>query len=67
VPITSAAETNRRMPRMVGLRFARSGLLLGAYEQTGTHFIFSLPEIAWEASLAIHLIAKGFKPSPILA
>ncbi len=27
----------------------------------------ALPEIAWEASLGIYLIVKGFKPSPILA
>jgi uncharacterized protein DUF4386 len=44
-----------------------TAVLLGAYEQTGTHFIFSLPEIAWEASLGIYLIVKGFKPSPILS
>jgi hypothetical protein len=25
------------------------------------------PEIAWEASLGIYLIVKGFKPSPILS
>ena len=42
-------------------------VLFGAYEQTdGTHFLFSIPEIAWEASLGIYLIVKGFKPSPIL-
>ena len=27
--------------------------------------IATLPVIAWEASLAIWLIVKGFKPSPI--
>jgi Domain of unknown function (DUF4386) len=42
-------------------------VLFGAYEQTGTHFLFSIPEIAWEASLGIYLIVKGFRPSPILA
>jgi hypothetical protein len=42
-------------------------VLFGAYEQTGgTHFLFSIPEIAWEASLAVYLIVKGFKASPIL-
>jgi hypothetical protein len=42
-------------------------VLFGAYEQTsGTHFLFSIPEIAWEASLGIYLIARGFRPSPIL-
>ncbi len=30
-------------------------------------FLITLPEIAWEASLGIYLIVKGFKPSPILA
>ena len=40
-------------------------VLLGAYEQTeGMHFLFSIPEIAWEASLGVYLIVKGFKPSP---
>ena len=29
--------------------------------------IAALPEIAWEASLTIYLIVKGFKASPILA
>jgi hypothetical protein len=50
------------------LIFASSiAVLFGAYEQTGgTHFLFSIPEIAWEASLAVLLIVKGFKASPIL-
>ena len=50
------------------LAFATAtAVLFGAYEQTsGTNFVFTLPEIAWEASLAIYLIAKGFRPSPIL-
>jgi hypothetical protein len=48
--------------------FASSiAVLFGAYEQTeGAHFILSLPELAFEASVAIYLIVKGFKPSPIL-
>jgi hypothetical protein len=42
-------------------------VLFGAYEQTeGAHFILSLPEIAFEASITIYLLVKGFKPSPIL-
>ena len=42
-------------------------VLFGAWEQTsGTQFIFTIPEIAWEASLGIYLIVKGFRPSPIL-
>ncbi|MEO8690407.1 MAG: DUF4386 domain-containing protein [Solirubrobacteraceae bacterium] len=41
-------------------------VLLGAYEQTGTHFVFSVPEIVFELSITIYTIVKGFKPSPIL-
>jgi hypothetical protein len=42
-------------------------VLFGAWEQTSaTQFIFTIPEIAWEASLGIYLIVKGFRPSPIL-
>jgi hypothetical protein len=42
-------------------------VLFGAYEQTGpVHFLFSVPEIAWEALLGIYLLVKGFKTSPIL-
>jgi hypothetical protein len=50
------------------LIFASStAVLFGAYEQTSsTAFLLSIPEIAWEASLGIYLIAKGFKPSPII-
>jgi hypothetical protein len=29
--------------------------------------LLSLPEIAWEVSLGIYLIVKGFRPSPVLA
>jgi len=42
-------------------------VLFGLYEQVSVwSFIATLPEIAWEATLGIWLIAKGFKPSPIL-
>ena len=42
-------------------------VLFGAWEQTSpTQFIFTIPEIAWEASLGIYLIVKGFRRSPIL-
>ena len=42
-------------------------VLFGAYDQTsGASFILTLPEAAWELSLGIYLIVKGFKPSPIL-
>jgi hypothetical protein len=42
-------------------------VLFGAYEQDGAHVIFSVPEAAFEASFAIYLIVKGFRPSPVLA
>ncbi len=47
------------------LIFASStAVLFGAYEQTSeAAFFAALPEIAWEASLGIYLIAKGFKTS----
>ena len=42
-------------------------MLFGAWEQTDpTQFLFTIPEIVWEASLAIYCIWKGFRPSPIL-
>jgi hypothetical protein len=41
-------------------------VLFGAYEQDGAHFIFSVPEIAFEASITVYTIVKGFRPSPIL-
>ena len=42
-------------------------VLFGAWEQTDpTQFLFTIPEIVWEASLAIYCIWKGFRPSPIL-
>ena len=41
-------------------------VLFGAYEQDGAHFLFSIPEIVFEASITIYLIVKAFRPSPIL-
>lgn len=42
--------------------------MLGAYDNGSTPAsLLALPEIAWEASLTIYLIVKGFKPSAILA
>jgi hypothetical protein len=41
-------------------------VLFGAYEQDGPHFLLSIPEIAFEASITIYTIVRGFKPSPIL-
>ena len=49
------------------LIFASSiAVLFGAYEQDGLHALLSIPEAAFEASFAIYLIVKGFRPSPIL-
>jgi hypothetical protein len=42
-------------------------ILFGAYENgSGPSFLLALPEIAWEASLAIYCAWKGFRPSPIV-
>ena len=49
---------------LVGLTF----VLFGQWEQDAPQqFFFTLGEIAWELSLSIYLIVKGFKPSPITA
>jgi hypothetical protein len=49
------------------LIFASSiAVLFGAYEQDGAHFFFSIPEIAFEFSITVYFIWKGFRPSPIL-
>ena len=41
-------------------------ILFGAYDNgSGPSFFMALPEIAWEASLAIYCAWKGFRPSPI--
>ena len=42
-------------------------VLFGAYEQDGLRAVLSLPEAAFEASFAIYLIVRGFRPSPVLA
>jgi hypothetical protein len=43
-------------------------VLLGGIEQgSPAQLIATIPEFIWELSLGIYLIAKGFKPSPILA
>jgi Domain of unknown function (DUF4386) len=42
--------------------------LFGLYQQVSAGAaIATLPEAAWEASLGIWLIVKGFKPSPIIS
>jgi len=41
-------------------------VLFGAFKQTSTTAgILTIPEFAWELSLGIWLIVKGFRPSPI--
>ena len=41
-------------------------ILFGAYENgSGPSGLMALPEIAWEASLAVYCAWKGFRPSPI--
>lgn len=43
-----------------------TAMLFGVYGQ-GTHTVLALPVFAWEVSVAIWMIAKGFKPSAIAA
>ena len=43
-------------------------IVFGVYKNGSTAAsIAALPEIAWEASLTVYLIVRGFKPSPVLA
>jgi len=43
-------------------------ILFGAFKNgSAAANLLALPEIAWEASLTIYLIVKGFRPSPVLA
>ncbi|MBB4772304.1 DUF4386 domain-containing protein [Actinomadura livida] len=45
-----------------------TAVLCGAYEQQSpVNFLFTAPEIVWEASLGIWLVAKGFRSVPIIA
>ena len=49
---------------LIGLTF----VLFGQWEQDAPQqLLFTLPEIAWELSLSVYLIARGFKPAPLLA
>jgi hypothetical protein len=41
-------------------------VLFGFYSPT-THAISAVPVFAWEVSLAVYLIVKGFKPAPVSA
>lgn len=41
-----------------------TAVLFGAFSQSsGASFVLTLPEVAWEASLGIYLIVKGFRPA----
>jgi hypothetical protein len=43
-------------------------VLFGAFEHPSAPlFLMTALEILWEASLAIYLTVKGFRPSPILS
>ncbi|SNR60981.1 protein of unknown function [Blastococcus mobilis] len=43
-----------------------TAVLFGAYEQVSAFAgLGAFPVFAWEMSLAVYLIAKGFKPSPV--
>jgi hypothetical protein len=44
-----------------------TAVLFGLFEQPSAPlFLLTTPEILWEASLALSLTFKGFRPSPIL-
>ncbi|MBB3086198.1 DUF4386 domain-containing protein [Geodermatophilus sabuli] len=44
-----------------------TAVLFGLYEQVSTVAgLAALPVTAWEMSLAVYLVAKGFRPSPVL-
>jgi hypothetical protein len=44
-----------------------TAVLFGAYDQISTaNSLLTVPEAAWELSLGVYLLVKGFKPSPIL-
>lgn len=44
-----------------------TGVLFGLFEQPSAPlFLLTIPEILWEASLALYLTFKGFRQSPIL-
>jgi hypothetical protein len=67
---------SRLLPRpmvMIGLiggplaLLAGIGVLLGAWDITsGLPVALTAPEALWEFSLSVWLLAKGFRPSPIL-
>jgi hypothetical protein len=55
---------------VAGPLVALSGIavLLGTYDQVSApSLIAAFPEFAWEVTLGVYLVVKGFRPSPILA
>jgi hypothetical protein len=43
---------------------AATGALLGVYErQSGPQFLLTFPEMVWELTFGVYLIAKGFTPA----
>jgi Domain of unknown function (DUF4386) len=74
--LASLMYTTRLVPRAIavlglvggGLICASSmAVLFGLYEQLSTiGLVVALPVFAWEVSLAVWLIVKGFRPVPVL-
>ncbi|MGY1637057.1 DUF4386 domain-containing protein [Geodermatophilus sp. SYSU D00742] len=75
--LASLVYRSRLVPRWIAvlglvggpLVFASStAVLFGLYEQVSVWgMAAALPVAAWEMSLAVFLIARGFRPSPVLA
>ncbi|PNI08591.1 DUF4386 domain-containing protein [Arthrobacter sp. AFG7.2] len=75
--LASLMYSSRLVPRAIAvLGLAGGGLILlsavavmfGLYGQMSTiGLVVALPVFAWEVSLAVWLIAKGFRPVPILS
>lgn len=43
-------------------------VLVGAGDpRSGRLFLLTIPEIVWEAFIAVYCTGKGFRPSPVLA
>jgi hypothetical protein len=43
-----------------------TGIVLGTHDlDAGLHFLAAIPIFAWELSLGVYLVVRGFKPSPI--
>ncbi|HYI32015.1 MAG TPA: DUF4386 domain-containing protein [Glaciibacter sp.] len=76
VLLASLMYTTRLVPRAIAVLGLVGGALIcassvavlfGAYEQVSTiGLVVALPVFAWEVSLAVWLIAKGFRAVPVL-